>query len=282
MIALRCPVCSQSLAQQDRSWRCEAGHCFDISREGYINLLLVQQKHSKEPGDNPEMVQARRDFLAAGFYAPLLESALGLLRPLKAQSLLDIGAGEGYYTNAFAEIVPEVLGLDIAKPAIQIAAKKFRNITWVVGSAAALPVADAAVDLVCSLFSPLPMLEMQRVLKPGAYLLLATPAPRHLWQLRKALFDEVLPHDPEKFLDELSPGFKLVERMDIRFPLALPDQSQLRNLLLMTPYYWRALMEKREKLLALDSFADEAQFSLMLMQRQEPAPAITEPEISPD
>jgi len=286
MIPLRCPVCSLPLSQQERSWRCETGHTFDISREGYINLLLVQQKKTREPGDNPEMVQARRDFLDAGFYAPLRASALGLLRPLQAESLLDIGAGEGYYTSAFSETSKEVIGLDIAKPAIQIAAKKFRNITWLVGSAAALPVADASVDVVCSFFSPLPVAEMQRVLKPGGYLLLATPAPRHLWRLRQALFDEVKRHTPDKFLDELSPAFELVERLDIRYPLDLPNHEQLRNLLLMTPYYWRARNERREQLLALDSFTDEAQFSLMLLQRQDVDPAPSElmpaPETLPD
>jgi len=269
MIALRCPVCSQALNRQDRSWRCEAGHSFDISREGYINLLLVQQKKSREPGDNPDMVQARRDFLEAGFYAPLRDSALGLLPPLRAGTLLDIGAGEGYYTCAFADVVAEVAGLDIAKPAVQIAAKKFRNINWLVGSAAALPLADAAVDVITSFFSPLPVAEMQRVLRPGGYVLLATPAAQHLWRLRQALFDEVQAHAPEKFLEELQPAFVLEARLDIRYALALPDREQLRNLLLMTPYSWRARAERRERLLQLDRFEDEAQFSLMLLRRQE-------------
>ena len=46
-------------------------HCFDKARSGYINLLPVKQKHAKLPGDNPEMIRARRDFLHQGYYAHL-------------------------------------------------------------------------------------------------------------------------------------------------------------------------------------------------------------------
>lgn len=267
MIPLRCPVCAEALQAQDRSWVCPSRHTFDTAREGYINLLLVQQKKSKEPGDNPEMVQARRDFLDAGHYAPLRDSALGLLRPLKAQTLLDIGCGEGYYTSAFAETVPDVAALDIAKPAVQIAAKRYKNMTWLVGSAAALPVTDACVDVVSSLFSPLPGAEMARVLKAGGHVLAVTPARHHLWSLREALFDEVRAHEPEKFLEELSPHFKLYTQLDIRFPLTL-DNASLRNLLLMTPYAWRAKPEKREALAQQEAFTTEAAFTLYLLHKQ--------------
>lgn len=266
MIPLRCPVCTQPLQLQERSWVCAARHTFDVAREGYINLLLVQRKKSKEPGDNPEMVQARRDFLGAGFYAPLRDSALGLLKPLNAETLLDIGCGDGYYTSAFAGVTKDISGLDIAKPAVQIAAKRFKNISWLIGSAAALPVADASIDVVSSLFSPLPVQEMARVLKPGGHVLAVTPASRHLWSLREALFDTVRPHEPEKFLDELSPAFSLHTRLDIRFPLVLDNNAALRNLLLMTPYYWRAKADKREALETREHFETEAAFTLYVLK----------------
>lgn len=268
MIALRCPVCTQPLARQERSWLCESRHCFDVAREGYINLLLVQQKKSLNPGDTPEMLQARRDFLGAGHYAPLCESALGLLRPLHAQTLLDIGCGEGYYTRAFAELIPEVVGLDIAKAAVQIAAKRFKNITWLVGSAVALPVEDASVDVVSSLFSPLPVQEMARVLRPGGHALAVMPASTHLQTLREGLFDEVKPHNPEKYLEDFAPLFTLSEQLDVRFPLQLKDAASLRNLLLMTPYYWRAKQDRREAMLAREHFETEAVFSLFLLQKK--------------
>ncbi len=50
------------------SYRCAENHQFDCAKEGYVNLLPVQHKRSKDPGDNAEMMQARRQFLDAGHY----------------------------------------------------------------------------------------------------------------------------------------------------------------------------------------------------------------------
>jgi len=46
-------------------------HSFDIASQGYANLLPVQHKRSRDPGDSKEMVAARRRFLTAGFYSRL-------------------------------------------------------------------------------------------------------------------------------------------------------------------------------------------------------------------
>ena len=66
MIQVICPVCGAALAPQGAAWRCVQGHCFDVARQGYVNLLTVTQKHSRHPGDTREMVAARRAFLDAG------------------------------------------------------------------------------------------------------------------------------------------------------------------------------------------------------------------------
>lgn len=39
----RCPLCAQPLAEEGNCLRCAAGHSFDIARQGYVNLLNVQQ-----------------------------------------------------------------------------------------------------------------------------------------------------------------------------------------------------------------------------------------------
>jgi 23S rRNA (guanine745-N1)-methyltransferase len=191
---------------------------------------------------------------------------LALLKPLQAQTALDAGCGEGYYTSALTALAPEVIGLDIAKPAIRLAAKRFRGITWLVGSAALLPLAEASVDVVCSLFSQLQIAEMQRVLKPGGHVLAVTPAPDHLWSVRQALFDEVQAHQPDKFLAGFEGAFELGARRESRFGISLTQQT-LRQLLLMTPYAWKARPDRRAALEAQDSFATQAAFSLMLWRK---------------
>ena len=263
MAALICPICRLALEQGDTLWRCERGHSFDRAREGYVNLLPVQHKNSRDPGDEPQMVMARRAFLEAGHYRPLRDAVLALLAPLKAQTLLDIGCGEGDYTGAFTDIATDVVGLDIARLAIRLAAKRFRQITWLVGSGAHLPLADASVDVVTNLFTQLHVSEMQRVLRPAGHLLVVTPSPRHLWALREQLFDEVREHDPDKFMAALSPAFDPLSRTELRVPLRL-SQPALQQLLQMTPYAWKARPEKRAALATFEGFETEAVFSLML------------------
>jgi 23S rRNA (guanine745-N1)-methyltransferase len=281
MPQLICPLCREALEQnaQQQSlepesvqhsnpvWRCIKNHSFDVAREGYLNLHLVQHKKSKDPGDNPEMVKARRAFLHADYYQPLRDAVIELLTPLHATSLLDIGCGEGYYTSSFRRIIDDVIGLDIAKPAIQLAAKRFKDITWLVGSGAMLPLASSSVDIASSMFSPLPIAEMARVLKPEGFVLVVTPAPMHLWTVREGLFDEVQAHEPDKFLAGFNELFTLYGRSEVSFPLTLPHQA-LKDLLCMTPYVWKAKPEKRAALELQEQFETAAAFTVFLFKKK--------------
>lgn len=269
MIVITCPLCRQPLARDARTWRCPAGHAFDVAREGYVNLLPVQQRHSRRPGDNPAMVRARHDFLAAGHYAPLRAALLDIAGPLAPRRLLDIGCGEGWYTAALATLAEETVGIDIAKDAVRLAARQYPDVTWLVAGSARLPAGDGSVDLVTALFSPVSAAEAGRVLTADGHLLLALPAADHLQALRAALFDEVRPHDPGKALAMLGDAFVLQAQVDVRFALQL-DQTALRNLLAMTPYAWRATPQKRAALEACPGLATEAAFRLVLLRRQEP------------
>lgn len=273
MAQLICPICRGHLRLIDtaKMWRCEQNHSFDVARQGYVNLLPVQHKNSLHPGDTADSVAARRAFLQAGFYQPLRDHVAQCLAEWQVQSLLDLGCGEGYYTQAMAQAMQaalaDVVGLDIAKPAIQHAAKQFKQITWVVGSGALLPLADASVDVVSSLFSPLPVAEMARVLKQDGRLIVATPAPDHLLSLRQGLFDEVRLHEPDKFIDHVATHFSLQQQHEIRVPLQLTG-ADVRNLLAMTPYAWKARADKRAALEAHEQFASEAVFRVMVFGRK--------------
>ncbi|MDR0064558.1 methyltransferase domain-containing protein, partial [Acinetobacter baumannii] len=46
----------------------------------------------------------------------------------KAKMVLDIGCGEGYYTSAMQQVVEQCIGVDIAKNAVQRAAKLNDNL----------------------------------------------------------------------------------------------------------------------------------------------------------
>ncbi len=267
MTPILCPLCRLVLDPQTSTWRCAQGHAFDVAREGYVNLLLVQNKSSPEPGDSAEMVQARREFLGADHYRPLRDAVLALLAPLRPRSVLDTGCGEGYYTGAFTALTPDVIGVDIAKPAIRLAAKRYRDITWLVASGAALPLADGAMDVVCNMFTQIHLAEMLRVLAPRGHVLVVTPAADHLQSLRAELFDEVRAHEPEKFMAEFESAFEALPTQEVRVPLTLTQQA-LRQLLAMTPYVWKAKPGKRAALESRESFATEAAFTLLLFRKR--------------
>ena len=268
MTQLMCPVCKTKLLLKEKTWRCEEGHSYDQAKQGYVNLHVVQHKHSKNPGDTPESVAARRQFLASGAYQKLQQKIVEVVSTLSAIRAMDIGCGEGYYTQAMANEIPHLIGVDIAKNAVQIAAKQDtqKQITWVVGTGAVLPACDASLQLCTSFFSPLPKTEMLRTLEQGGYVLMATPAVDHLYAMREALFDEVKPHEPEKFVTQLEPEFKRVAEFLVEDDLIL-TQAQLADLIAMTPYAYKAKPEKRLALEQQSIFAVKAAFQLYLFTK---------------
>lgn len=246
-MSYQCPICFTPLTQTGHSYQCQQQHCFDLAKEGYVNLMPVQFKRSKIPGDSPLMMQARREFLQAGFYAPLCESAATLLVDYgktrsSANAFLDIGCGEGYYTHLVAEKLQQQFpsihcyGLDIAKNAVKSAAKSYKNVNFCVGSSYRLPFADESLDLLMRIYAPSEANELHRVLTPEGLLIAVTPAPMHLQQYKALIYDNVRLHSEE--LEEIK-GFTIVERKRLTYQIEL-DNKQRINLLQMTPFAWRA------------------------------------------
>ncbi|MBJ8471284.1 methyltransferase domain-containing protein [Acinetobacter pittii] len=264
---LMCPICRQPLNLTERTWRCEQGHSYDVAKQGYVNLHVVQHKHSKNPGDTPESVDARRAFLQGGYYQPLQQAVVALLKQLDVKAILDIGCGEGYYTSAMQQVVEQCVGVDIAKNAVQRAAKLNTEVTWVVGTGATLPVLDHSMDACTSLFSPIPQAEIARVLKEDGYLIVVTPAAEHLYAMREALFEQVNPHTPEKFVEQLQDLFELKQEQIINAPFVL-EQQALKNLIAMTPYAYKASPERRSQLEQHSQLEVTASFQIYVFQKR--------------
>ncbi|MBR5868836.1 MAG: hypothetical protein IKZ21_05265, partial [Clostridia bacterium] len=111
-----CPICGGTLVKEGRSCFCEKRHCYDLAKEGYVNLLPVTKKHSQDPGDTREMVLSRRSFLEAGYYDPFRNMARTLVEECSGEGdvILDAGCGEGYYTRHMAR-ERESYGFDISR-----------------------------------------------------------------------------------------------------------------------------------------------------------------------
>ncbi|MBU1363003.1 MAG: methyltransferase domain-containing protein [Gammaproteobacteria bacterium] len=260
--ALACPLDGAPLHCHGASWRCAAGHCFDIAAHGYANLLPVQQKRSRDPGDSKEMVAARRRFLNAGHYQPIAaavsRAALAELPAKATISCLDAGCGEGYYLRQLAAATGEgqtlaVLGLDISKWAVLSAARQDKRPNWIVGSNANLPVLPTTLDLVLCMFGFPVYAEFARVLKPGGVLLQVDAGPDHLRELREIIYPALKPERPSD--TQVPAGFCHLSTEIVRFPLAIDGAEQIADLLAMTPHLYRASAEGRARAAALSALA---------------------------
>lgn len=250
MKELRCPLCHQLLLQNPQGLACANRHQFDRAKEGYFNLLPVQKKHSREPGDAREQLQARRQFLQAGFFAPLKERLQELL-PTTTETLLDIGCGEGYFTAGFSDVLPhaQVYGIDIAKAGVRLAAKAVKDktaLTYCVASSFDLPVADESMDLVTRIYAPSKDDELWRVIKPGGSLVIVAPGENHLFGLRSRIYSEVRPH-PQPSTPQ---GFVVVGQDRLSSELVVRERAVCAALLAMTPFAWRLADDLRDRILA--------------------------------
>ena len=254
---LLCPLCSAPLCRTEHTYRCENRHSFDIARQGYVNLLPVQQKHSLHPGDTREQVLARRAFLNQGFYRPIVDALIDAAAELGCTGpILDVGCGEGYYSSRLADALnAELLGLDISKEAVRCAAGAYKNAVWVCATASHLPVKDHSIKLLTSLFSITLPEEFHRVLAQDGYFFQVLAAQDHLLGLKSVIYPELFLREKDS-VPEL-PGFALVKSIPIRFTFTAEGQM-VQNLLSMTPHVFRISKIGAEALAKTASLTDTA------------------------
>ena len=266
-----CPKCMAPLTVlPDKRAACPAGHSYDRSREGYYNLLLGSGRSTH--GDNREMVDARRAFLDTGAYMPLAKRVADTALKVMPEGgvLLDVGCGEGYYTDIIESRLSEsersavVMGFDISKDAVRLAAKRNKNLSLAVASAYSIPVADNSADVVTNIFSPLAREEICRALRPGGKFIMAIPDENHLFGLKSAIYST--PYKNEVG-DTFIEGFKLLSQERIAYTLSLTSADEIRALFMMTPYAYRTGREERERMLSLNSVETEIEFILFVYEK---------------
>jgi len=257
---LACPIDGRRLVLHDKQMICEDGHVFDIARQGYVNLLTVQHKRSKHPGDNKAMVSARTHFLNSGCYEPiantLADITLAQLAAQKAACILDAGCGEGYYVDYVFNYLEgkgvgcdlSFIGLDISKAAIAASAKRNKQITWVVGTNRQPPVKEGSVDCILCVFGFQHFDGFKKILKPGGRIILVEPGPDHLRQLREIIYSDVKKATAPGFSCVEDSDFLLVDRQSLQFSTEVMGKQQVNHLLMMTPHFHRATASARATL----------------------------------
>jgi 23S rRNA (guanine745-N1)-methyltransferase len=275
----RCPNCLRALKQGEKQYLCPNGHAFDIARKGYVNLLLAGHTGAGNPGDSKEMLQSRRDFLNKGYYQKFSDKINASVELLTFDftkneadrniNLFDAGCGEGYYISRLKEALrgryadKEIgyYGTDVSKDAVNYAAGRDKDIRFAVASNYHVPVLNNTVDYLFCIFAPRDEQEFRRILRTSGKLVVAVPGARHLYSLKKLMYEA-----PEVIGQKgtVKEGFKLLEETNICYDIHLKDKQDILNLFTMTPYSRHANIESIKE---LNELVTEVDINILIYER---------------
>lgn len=270
-----CPVCGCALCREGGVYSCRNRHSFDVSAQGYVNLLPTSKVKSNS-GDSAEMMAARSRFLNKGYYSCLKDALAQTAADIILQSktdesplIIDAGCGEGYYTAAVAEYLKEngisarVAGIDISKRGVKEAAKRDKSVAFAVAGIFDMPFETAKATLVMSLFAPLCESEFRRVLVPGGMLVVVAPGRDHLFGLKKTVYDKPYVNDEEPFCPD---GFETVKKTRVRADITVSGEN-ISDLFMMTPYFWNTPLEEAKRLDGLERLETPAEFIITQLKK---------------
>lgn len=230
----KCPLCGQPfLPGGQLGLRCVSNHNFDLAKSGYLNLLPAASKTEY----SRELFLARRAVFALGIYDPLFRRLSSLAGPLRedAALILDAGCGEG---STLDYLLPKtenarLLGVDISKEAIRLAAAGSAPIIWCVADLAELPLQTGVADLILNMLAPANFKEFRRVLKRAGMLLKVLPGADYLREIR-GLKSDAPQYSNQAVIDNLKSKVSRLERERLRYKV--PIQREWWPILLaMTP-----------------------------------------------
>lgn len=273
MTMWQCPLCKLPLTTTEadehkrplKTWFCENKHSFDKAKQGYVNLLPVQNKRSKMPGDDSDMVSARTLFFSREPYQVLVDKLAEIINTYVPRNktknsvprnhangssspinIYDSGCGEGFYLKALSKALSNgfsYAGHDISKAAVVAASKQNKDKQLVVASTINIPVLENSQDVILQVFAPSCTTEYTRILKVNGIVITVEPAPLHLIELKALVYDSPELHQENQ---ENLDGFEVVEKHPLNFNVVLNEPSVRLALLQMTPFYWKTNQQSRQ------------------------------------
>lgn len=265
-----CPICNSQLYKENNSYCCNKNHSFDIARQGYVNLLPVNKRHSDNPGDSKDMVLSRRAFLESGNYDCFAHKLCDIINSLfpsgQKITIADCGCGEGYYDGRLENLNCdfELFGFDISKEAVRYAAGKYKKYNYAVGSCFNMPLLSNSFDLALNIFAPMVEPEMARILKSNGYMIYAVPGKNHLMGLKEILYENTYENEVKHTEYE---GFEFVARHSVKEKITLTGEMGV-NLFKMTPYYFKTEQGAEEKIIKNDGFTTEIHFDFLIYRKK--------------
>lgn len=235
----RCPICYKKIkAKKPASLVCQNGHCYNISKYGYIHFLPNQKptKYQKE------LFESRRLIFEHGYYEPLAENMYHLVEEHQKNKnsfrVLDAGCGEGYYDWYLQNRLQnaEIYAFDNRKEAVKMGAQKCREIKWFVGNLANLPMQTETVDMLVEIFAPSNYSEFARVLKKDGCLLKVIPGEGYLKELRQAIgnISEKASYSSRPVEEYFSKHMKLHKKVELSYTRSV-SAAIVKHFLQMSP-----------------------------------------------
>jgi len=277
-------------------------HQYDVAKEGYVNLNLNSKVTA---GDSKEMMQSRRDFLNLNHYYLIIDSIIQVINTYistsfiadthsadisvinsvasnsetnneathtEPLSILDIGCGEGYYLDILSKhinktIAMDFYGLDISKIGVKMAAKRTKEVSWLVANSARLPFLDRSLDVALSIFSIYTAQEVCRCMKDNGIMMIVRAGENHLLELREIIYPEIIEKNKSAIYDEAL--FECISEHNISDKMHIHGQQSILQLLEMTPHYWKIKQEYKERLQQREELLVSIDFKVIVLKKKE-------------
>ncbi|MCI5774224.1 MAG: methyltransferase domain-containing protein [Erysipelotrichaceae bacterium] len=256
----KCPICNEELSIKEKVMVCAHNHSFDMAKSGYFNLFIT---NSTNHGDNDLMAKARRDFLAKEYYLPLKQAIIQCISDHKPENLLDLACGEGYYTKDFP--VSDKCGIDLSKKAINIAAKQDKATQYIIASIFKTPLYDQSIACITTIFAPVAIDEIKRLLKTNGIFILVTPGIDHLYELKEAVYDEPYKNEETSFIYD---SLDISEIKKVKGQFTLTTNTDIKNLFTMTPYYLKTSRQDAAKLDDISQMTITYDFNIHIFKKR--------------
>ncbi len=256
---------------------CQNKHNFDISKDGYINLLVKQVRSDY----NKKLFKSRKIMIQSGFFDPMLRVISDLIIEgnlnisISKINILDAGCGEGsHLINIISNLEKRNIcslgiGIDISKEGIHAASKQYANAIWCVADLSKIPFQNNQFDIILNILSPANYSEFERVLKTGGLLIKVIPSMKYLIELRDVLFEGTSKHtySNDRVINPFDDNFGIVNNQQIIYKACLNNEN-IEHLINMTPLTWNADREKIAELINKDIKRITVAFDVVVGQKR--------------